>query len=485
MLFTGNPMPKSYRISRQILAPLSLLLLVSAACSASKASETVPVAGDQAERPAIEASLALHAASGASIADVVESVLPSVVSIRSTKKVQQRPQGFFFGQQQGEPQEGLGSGVILSQEGVVVTNNHVIEGADTVVVQLHDGREFKAKVVGADPKSDVAVLQLEGEVHDLIPIRIGDSGALRLGDVVLAVGNPFGVGQTVTMGIVSATGRSDMGIVDYENFIQTDAAINPGNSGGALINMRGELVGINTAILSRSGGSVGIGFAIPTNMAEPIVEALRTHGKVTRGWLGVSIQDLDADLKKALSLHEADGALIADVKQGGPADKSGLQSGDVVTQVDGKPVATAGQFRNLIAAAGGDSKVVLTVVRGGQRLDLTVNLGTLDKEAPEAPLPDTEEGSAAEVEGLVFRNLDDTLRSRLKVAADVEGAVIVRVTPGSKAARAKLRSGDVILQINQKDVASASDALKLYEAQKGARLLQILRDGSRLFVVVK
>jgi serine protease Do len=249
--------------------------------------------------------------------------------------------------------------------------------------------------------------------------------------------------------------------------------------------MNGELVGINTAILSRSGGSVGIGFAIPTNMAEPIVEALRTHGKVTRGWLGVSIQDLDADLKKALSLGGADGALIADVKAGGPADKSGLKSGDVVTQVDGKPVDSAGQFRNLIAGAGGDSKVVLTVVRGGKSLTLTVHLGTLDREETEAPLPNTQQEAAAEVEGLALRSLDDTLRHRLRIPAEVQGAVIVRVTPGSKAARAKLRTGDVILQINQRDVNSASEALKLYEEQKGAKLLQILRGGSHLFVVVK
>jgi S1-C subfamily serine protease len=218
-------------MSRQILATVSLFLTVLAGCSASKASEPASAPAGEAQRPVISASPALHATSGASIADVVESVLPSVVSIRSTKKAQPRPRGFFFGPSQGAPQEGLGSGVILSQDGVVVTNNHVIEGAETVVVQLHDEREFKAKVVGADPKSDVAVLQLEGDVQDLVPVRVGDSGALRLGDVVLAVGNPFGVGQTVTMGIVSATGRSDMGIVDYENFIQTDAAINPGNSG--------------------------------------------------------------------------------------------------------------------------------------------------------------------------------------------------------------------------------------------------------------
>lgn len=480
-------MQKLRLASSTSLISLSLLLSIAVGCSASQVAEPgSSSANGTGERPSIQAASALRVSEGASIADVVESVLPSVVSIRSTKNAPPRSQGFFFGAPQGGgPQEGLGSGVILSKDGIVVTNNHVIAGADSVMVQVHDEREFKAKVVGADPKSDVAVLQLEGDVTDLVPARVGDSGALRLGDVVLAVGNPFGVGQTVTMGIVSATGRSDMGIVDYENFIQTDAAINPGNSGGALINMRGELVGINTAILSRSGGSVGIGFAIPTNMAEPIVEALRDHGRVMRGWLGVSIQDLDTDLKKALSLGSADGTLIADVKLGGPGDRAGIKSGDVVTHVDKKAVVSAGQFRNQIAAAGAESKVILTILRDGKKLELAVNLGTLEQDADEPKPPHSEQGSAAEVEGLALKSLDDDLRKRLNVPAGVSGAVIVRVTPDSKAARAKLRSGDIILQIDQVVVASASEALKEYEKQKGPKLLQVLRAGTKMFIVLK
>jgi serine protease Do len=287
------------------------------------------------------------------------------------------------------------------------------------------------------------------------------------------------------MGIVSATGRSDMGIVDYENFIQTDAAINPGNSGGALINMRGELVGINTAILSRSGGSVGIGFAIPTSMAEPIVQALRAHGKVTRGWLGVSIQDLDRDLKKALSLKGSEGVLIADVQEKSPAEQAGLKSGDVVTAVEKKSVASAGQFRNLIASSGADSEVHLSVVREGKPLSVTVHLGTLDKEEAATALPEETRESAAEVEGLALKSLDDELRRRLQVPAGVKGAVIVRVTPGSKAERAKLQPGDVVLQINHEGVDSAPEALALYGKNKGPKLLQILRKGRRSFVVVK
>lgn len=436
--------------------------------------------------PSIQASPALYAAEGGSIADVVEGVLPSVVSITSTKKARARsPMDMFFGHQSGRPQSGLGSGVIISGSGIIVTNNHVIEGADTVKVQTYDDREFEARVVGSDPKSDVAVLQLEGDVGQLTPVRIGDSGALRLGDVVLAVGNPFGVGQTVTMGIVSATGRSDMGIVDYENFIQTDAAINPGNSGGALINMRGELVGINTAILSRSGGSMGIGFAIPTNMASPIVDALQADGKVTRGWLGVRIQDLNADLRGALSLGNRDGVLIADVQSEGPAEAGGLKSGDVVTQVGKVDVHSTGQFRNLIASARAESDVKLTVIRDGKSKTLQVTLGALPGEDALTGGAKSGEASGQVLDGLTLKDLDDALRARLEVDKGTEGVVIVRVQPGSAAARAQLRPGDILLEVNRQSISSVKQVKKAYEATKGAKLLKVLRRGVVQYLVVK
>lgn len=457
-----------------------------AACSGSSGSAPSKAESSQRVRTKVHVTNALHGPESGSIADVVERVLPSVVSVTTTRKA--RPQSpmelFFGGPSAGRPQQGLGSGVVLSGDGLVITNNHVIDGADEVRVQTHDEREFIAKVVGADKKSDVAVLQLQ-DATGLVPIQVGDSAALRLGDVVLAVGYPFGVGQTVTMGIVSATGRSDMGIVDYENFIQTDAAINPGNSGGALINMAGELVGINTAILSRSGGSMGIGFAIPTNMAGPIVDQLKTNGKVSRGWLGVQIQDLDRDLKAALELGTTDGVLIADVEENSPAEKGGIRSGDVVTHINGERVGSAGQLRNFIAAAGAEAKVVVTVRRGKKTLKLDVDLGALSEESsgPISGTGSTEKSS--DIEGLTLRTLDDDLRSQLKVEGSVEGVVIVRVAPNSKAARAKLRPGDIILQINKQPVSDTAEARKLYTPEKGPQLLQILRQGSRLWVVLK
>jgi len=290
------------------------------------------------------------------LADIAERVVPSVVNISSEKIVRDTgsPPDFgplfndpffrhFFGgplepssRPRARREHSLGSGVIVSDKGVVLTNNHVIENADEIRVGLADGREFEAEIVGRDPDSDLGVLKLKGDVKDLKVLAMGDVNSLRLGDIVLAVGNPFGVGQTLTMGIVSAKGRASVGIVQYEDFIQTDAAINPGNSGGALVNMRGELVGINTAILSRSGGYQGIGFAIPTNMARPIMDGILADGKVKRGWLGVAIQDVTPQLKDALGLTESSGVLISDVAADGPAAKAGLKRGDVIVSLDGQ-----------------------------------------------------------------------------------------------------------------------------------------------------
>jgi serine protease Do len=289
----------------------------------------------------------------------------------------------------------------------------------------------------------------------------------------------------VTMGIVSAKGRADMGIVDYEDFIQTDAAINPGNSGGALINVRGEVVGINTAILSRSGGNMGIGFAIPTNMAVPIIDALRTEGHVTRGWLGVTIQELTADLRVAMKVGDSDGVLISETQADGPGGKAGLKGGDVVTAVDGKAVDSAGRFRNLIAASGAERTVKLTVLRAGKQLSIPVKLGKLPETADAPKVSGADHSNLPEVDGLSLKDLDPELRRRLSVADDVQGAVIVQVTPGSRAAQAQLRPGDVLLSINQQPVSSAVLAKKLYGSAKGPKVLLILRQGARLYVGIK
>jgi len=332
---------------------------------------------------------------GGSIADVAEHAVESVVNVSSTRTVAAGPAGtdpwftdprspFYQGPDGPSERESMaaGSGVIVSQDGRVLTNAHVVEGGGTVRVSLSDGTELDARVVGIDRRSDVAVLQLEGTLPTLRPIAIGDSSKLRLGDVVLAIGNPFGVGQAVSMGIVSAQGRASLGIQDYEDFIQTDAAINPGNSGGALVNMAGELVGINTAILSRSGGYQGIGFAIPSNMALPIAEMLAIGGKVSRGYLGIGVATVTRAIAEQQQLPVERGVLVSgEIAADSPAGTAGLQAGDVITALDGAPMRDAGKLRNTIAMKGAGATVVLEVARGKATKTIKVKLGEL----PEAP----------------------------------------------------------------------------------------------------
>lgn len=329
-----------------------------------------------------------------SISDVAERAVQSVVNISTSRTVQSGPASFdpFFSDPRspfggGEPSErkasSLGSGVIVSSSGRVLTNNHVVQGADDIKVTLSNGTELSAKLVGTDPRSDVAVLQLQGTLPPLKPLAFADSSSLRLGEVVLAIGDPFGVGQAVTMGIVSAKGRASVGIVDYEDFIQTDAAINPGNSGGALVNMRGELVGINTAILSRSGGYQGIGFAIPSNMARQISDMLVKDGRVKRGYLGVNIATVNQDVAKQVGLKIDHGVLVTGVAPDGPAGKAGLRDGDVIVSMDGDEVKDAGKLRNTIAMSATGRSVDLQVVRGTAKQKVTVKLSELP--APKKP----------------------------------------------------------------------------------------------------
>jgi serine protease Do len=485
------PQTRAPRSGGWMLVTLLLFgALISLGCSRASANPRGSESAEPAPATRLGAAepLALARSEGSAtdpIADVVELVLPSVVSVASRQPAQASPFHQFFGVPE-QPREGLGSGVILSTDGLVVTNNHVVERAEALRVRTFDDREFDAKVVGTDPKSDLALLRLEGDLGELRPIVLGDSGKVRLGETVLAIGNPFGVGQTVTQGIVSAKGRADMGIVDYEDFIQTDAAINPGNSGGALVNARGELIGINTAILSRSGGSMGIGFAIPTNMALPIIEALRADGRVTRGWLGVGIQELTPELREAMKLGDSSGVLLTDVQPEGPAAKAGLRGGDVVTEVEGAPVDSTGRFRNLIAGAGAERRIALTVLRAGKKLRVEVLLGTLPGEPPErAEVSESPEKDSPAVDGLSLRALDAELRQRLRVPAEVEGVVVARVAPGSPAARARLRPGDVLLEVDRKPVRSPEEAQRLYAQGAGPRLLLVLRGGARSYVVVK
>jgi serine protease DegQ len=317
-----------------------------------------------------------------SLADAAQRAAPAVVSIAARRAPARNPHAddpwfrFFFGQRgapsNGEPQRGLGSGVIISPEGFLLTNHHVIEGADDIEVQLADGREASAKLVGSDPDTDLAVLKID--LDKLPTITFGASERLRVGDAVLAIGNPFGVGQTVTSGIVSALGRNQLGLNTFENFIQTDAAINPGNSGGALADAEGHLVGINTAIFSRSGGSLGIGFAIPAHTARQVMEGLIRDGKVVRGWIGVEPRDLTAEMADSLRLPVKSGVLITGVLQDGPASAGGVRPGDVVTRIGGKTVANTAELLNAVAALAPGGNAAIAVQRGEQALELSVKV---------------------------------------------------------------------------------------------------------------
>ncbi len=331
----------------------------------------------------------------ASYAQAVERAAPAVVNIYSTRVVEREEHPLmsdpffrqFFGDELPSRQRmlsSLGSGVIVSDDGYVLTNHHVIRGADQIQVALRDGRETLAEVIGTDPESDLAVLRID--LESLPVIELTDTARVAVGDVSLAIGNPFGVGQTVTMGIISATGRSHLGLNAYEDFIQTDAAINPGNSGGALVNAEGALVGINTAIFSRSGGSQGIGFAIPANLARNILEELVTRGRVIRGWMGIEAQELNQELAASFGLQAPTGVIIAGVVPGGPADRAGLQPGDVLLEVDGQPVLDPRRTMSDIAAVEPGTELPLTVVRGGERRELTIELG--ERPTPESRRPD-------------------------------------------------------------------------------------------------
>ncbi|ATG18789.1 Periplasmic pH-dependent serine endoprotease DegQ [Ralstonia mannitolilytica] len=340
-----------------------------------------------------------------SYAEAAKVAMPAVVNIFSSKNAPKRsnPQAsadpwfrFFFGdrapEQRQEPTASLGSGVIVSSEGYILTNHHVVDGADEIEVALTDGRKSNAKVVGSDPETDLAVLKIN--LPDLPAITLGRLENVRVGDVVLAIGNPFGVGQTVTMGIVSALGRSHLGINTFENFIQTDAAINPGNSGGALVDAEGNLVGINTAIYSRSGGSLGIGFAIPVSLAKQVMESIISTGSVVRGWIGVEPQDVTPEIAESFGLSRKDGALIAAVVQGGPADRAGLRPGDILTSVNGESILDTTALLNSIAQLKPGAEAKVTVSRKGKPVELTIIVG---KRPPPArrnvpmPSPDDEQ----------------------------------------------------------------------------------------------
>ena len=415
-----------------------------------------------------------------SYADVIEPVQKSVVSIYSTKIVKQRvanPLRQFFGDavpdaERNSKQEGLGSGVIVSADGYILTNNHVIEGADELKVSLTDDREFTAKVVGADPKTDVAVIKIDAD--NLPVMTLADSEKLRVGDVVFAVGNPLGVGQTVTMGIVSAKGRNQLGLLEnvagYENFIQTDAAINMGNSGGALVDARGRLVGVNSAIISPSRGNIGIGFAIPINFAASVMSSLIETGTVTRGYLGVTTETVTADVAEQLGLpKDAKGVAITDISPDGPADQAGLKRSDVILMLNGKSVSSLEELRLAVAQMAPNSKAKVKLMRDGKEMTLDVTLGKLSEKPDEL------------LAGVNAANLDDEQRQRSGLEARVNGLVITDVESTSPFAD-RLFLGMIIIEINRVPVVNL--AMAKQSLVQGRNLLLVNFRGAYRFIAV-
>jgi serine protease Do len=433
---------------------------------------------------------------------VVKKVLPAVVNISSSKVVK-TPAGFgqmpddemfrrFFGDQnpfgqrgrgnrmpqQQQRQHGLGSGVIVSPEGYILTNNHVVDGATDIKVSLGDKREFTARVVGADAKSDIALIKIDAD--RLTAITIGDSSKVQVGDQVLAIGNPFGVGQTVTAGIVSAMERGGLGIEDYEDFIQTDAPINPGNSGGALVNDRGELIGINTAILAHgSEGNQGIGFAVPANLARQVMTELVKNGKVVRAYMGIMLQDLTPQIAKAFGTNDTHGALVGDVTPGSPAERAGLQKGDIIREADGRPFDNGNQLRNRIAMSAPGTSVNLKVDRNGSMKSFAVRLAEYPVKEERAS---NERNSENTSQDITVQDLTPEVARELHISPRTKGVVVTGVNPGSKAAESGLREGDVIQEVNRRPVENEQQFETAMRRSGDSALLLVNRQGNTMFV---
>jgi serine protease Do len=428
---------------------------------------------------------------------IVKKTGPSVVSITSTSirkagddgdSLSQLFRGFPGFEVPDNPQprmprkqQAAGSGVIMTSDGYILTNHHVVDSATKVHVVLADKREFDAKVVGTDSDADIAVIKVDAT--GLPAVTIGDSSRVEVGDVALAIGNPFGLGQTVTMGIISALGRTGLGIERYENFIQTDAAVNPGNSGGALVNTRGELIGINTAILSESGGNQGIGFAIPSNSARSLMNQIKDHGQVTRGYIGIVPQDLTPQLASSFGLKDTKGALVSFVEDNSPAAIGGVQRDDVIREVNGKAINDEGELRNKIADIEPGTTLSLKVLRNGAEKSLSVKVAArpVESAAKSAPAPDA--GTSGKL-GVSIQDLNPQIARQLGIPASVTGVVVTQVQPDSPAAEAGLKRGDVVQEVNRQPVKSASDFRNAVSQSSKSVLLLIHRDDKTIYAVV-
>jgi serine protease Do len=432
----------------------------------------------------------------ASLANVAETVKPSVVNISTTKTISMKdhPLGNFMddpffkkffgdklhphGKKKKYKSSSLGSGVIVTSDGYILTNNHVVQDVDEIKVVLHDGKEFPGKVIGSDPKSDLAIIKVDAK--DLPAITMGSSEKMKVGELVIAVGNPFSLGHTITMGIVSAVGRSNVGIAEYEDFIQTDAAINPGNSGGALVNIHGELIGINTAIFSTSGGYMGIGFAIPSDIAKTHMQSIIKHGKVVRGWLGVQIQNITDELAKHFDIKEDNGALVTNILTGTPAEKAGFQRGDIIVEIDGKTVVDTNDLRNKVAATLPGTEVTIKVVREGKETDIPVTIGEQmgDKKAVEGKFENL-------LSGVHVQELTAEIKQGLEIPDKTSGVIITNIEEDSPAAEL-LKKRDVVAEINRLSIKNLSEYKDVVSkiADKDSVLLLVFRSGGYIYITL-
>jgi serine protease Do len=465
---------------------------------------SAPRAAEPPEPPAVRTGESSTGLTLPNFVDLARKSFPAVVNISTTSNGDgsgSRGSGGGLQGQPGDPfwdpfdrffgpgqqprrsfkQKSLGSGFLIDKQGSILTNNHVVEDADEIVVKLSDGTEHKAKVLGRDKKTDVALIRID-RAPAVTPIVFGDSDRLQVGEWVMAIGNPFGLENTVTAGIVSAKGRH-IGAGPYDNFIQTDASINPGNSGGPLINLRGEVVGINSAIYSRSGGNIGIGFASPINIAKDLLPDLESHGRVTRGWLGVLIQKVTPEIAESLGLHETSGALVADVTKGGPAKEAGIQVGDVIVEFDGSPVKESLDLPLLVARTPVGKLVKVKVLRGNGEKSIEVKVQQLQDDEVEV----SRAAGAPEDFGLTVKDLTPEVAESLGIDSSIEGVVVASIVPGSPADEAQIRRGDVILEVNRRPVAdSAAFRTAVLATEKGKSLLVLVKRGdSTIFLALK